>query len=163
MNKHVLWINKTIFNKKCHLIFGPCETILATFPVKLPFNSRCLHVITGEEYRVTAVSPAYNLQCCCLYDNNVSVTWDTCYVSHYPHGPQNPHSHGGWRQPLPRREPLHGLPGFRTERPWDPGSKPHGMAEQSCNTCGLNYAVGYHWTIWVHHENDDFVTKAFFW
>ena len=25
------------------------------------FNSRCLHVITGEEYRVTAVSPAYNL------------------------------------------------------------------------------------------------------
>ena len=22
---------------------------------------RCLHVITGEEYRVTAVSPAYNL------------------------------------------------------------------------------------------------------
>ena len=25
------------------------------------FNSRSLHVITGEEYRVTAVSPAYNL------------------------------------------------------------------------------------------------------
>ena len=25
------------------------------------FNSRCLHVITGEEYRVTAVSPAYNM------------------------------------------------------------------------------------------------------
>ena len=25
------------------------------------FNSRCLHMITGEEYRVTAVSPAYNL------------------------------------------------------------------------------------------------------
>ena len=25
------------------------------------FNSRCLHVITGEEYRVTAVSPAYNI------------------------------------------------------------------------------------------------------
>ena len=25
------------------------------------FNSRCLYVITGEEYRVTAVSPAYNL------------------------------------------------------------------------------------------------------
>ena len=25
------------------------------------FNSRCLHVVTGEEYRVTAVSPAYNL------------------------------------------------------------------------------------------------------
>ena len=25
------------------------------------FNSRCLYAITGEEYRVTAVSPAYNL------------------------------------------------------------------------------------------------------
>ena len=25
------------------------------------FNSRCLHVITGEEYRVTATEPAYNL------------------------------------------------------------------------------------------------------
>ena len=25
------------------------------------FNSRCLHVITGEEYRDTAISPAYNL------------------------------------------------------------------------------------------------------
>ena len=25
------------------------------------FNSRCLHVIIGEEYRVTAVSPAYKL------------------------------------------------------------------------------------------------------
>ena len=25
------------------------------------FNSRCLHTITGEEYRVTAISPAYNL------------------------------------------------------------------------------------------------------
>ena len=25
------------------------------------FNNRCLHVITGEEYRVTAISPAYNL------------------------------------------------------------------------------------------------------
>ena len=25
------------------------------------FNSRCLHIITGEEYRVTDVSPAYNL------------------------------------------------------------------------------------------------------
>ena len=24
-------------------------------------NNRCLHIITGEEYRVTAVSPAYNL------------------------------------------------------------------------------------------------------
>ena len=27
----------------------------------LGFNSRCLHVITGEEYRDTAISPAYNL------------------------------------------------------------------------------------------------------
>ena len=25
------------------------------------FNSRCLHVITGEDYRVTATTPAYNL------------------------------------------------------------------------------------------------------
>ena len=25
------------------------------------FNSRCLHVITGEEYSDTAISPAYNL------------------------------------------------------------------------------------------------------
>ena len=70
-------------------------------------------------------------------------------------GPQNPHSHGGWRQPLPRREPLHGLPGFRTEIPWDPGSKPHGLAKQSGDTCGLTIITLYHWTHWVHHEHDD--------
>ena len=35
---YVLSINKAIFHKKCNLIFGPCETILATFPVKLPLT-----------------------------------------------------------------------------------------------------------------------------
>ena len=70
-------------------------------------------------------------------------------------GPQNPHSHGGWRQPLPRREPLHGLPGFRTERPWYPGGKLHSMAKQSGDTCGLTIITLYHWTHWVHHEHDD--------
>ena len=27
---------KPTYHNKCNLIFGPCETILATFPVKLP-------------------------------------------------------------------------------------------------------------------------------
>ena len=81
------------------------------------FNSRCLHIITGEEYRVTAVSPAYNLL--------LSVRQRRLrYLGHLLRLPHDSFvrrtlilSHGGWRQPLPRREPLHGLPGFTTERP----------------------------------------------
>ena len=81
------------------------------------FNSRCLHIITGEEYRVTAVSPAYNLL--------LSVRQRRLrYLGHLLRLPHDSFvrrtlilSHGGWRQPLPRRELLHGLPGFTTERP----------------------------------------------
>ena len=45
-------------------IYSPqCETSITKGVSRIlnGFNSRCLHVITGEEYRVTAVSPAYNL------------------------------------------------------------------------------------------------------
>ena len=46
------------------------------------FNSRCLHVITGEEL-LSTVLPLFlpHTTCCCLYDNDVSATWATCYVS----------------------------------------------------------------------------------
>ena len=58
----------------------------------------------------------------------------------------NTNCHDGWGQPepLPGREHIHGLPGFRTERPWDPGSEPHCMAAQSGGTCVLmlHYIIG---------------------
>ena len=45
--------------------------------------------------------------------------------------------HDGWSY-------YYGLPGFRTERPWDPGSEPHCMAAQSGGTCvlRLHYIIG---------------------
>ena len=43
----------------CVCSMEPDESCVANF--KWFFNRLCLHVITAEEYRVTAVSPAYNL------------------------------------------------------------------------------------------------------
>ena len=61
-------------------------------------------------------------------------------------GAPNTNCHDGWGQPepLPGRDHIHGLPGFRTERPWDPGSEPHCMAAQSGDTCVLmlHYIIG---------------------
>ena len=48
----------------CSTVTHSCEAWSLTKAVSRilnGFNSRCLHIITGEEYRVTAVSPAYNL------------------------------------------------------------------------------------------------------
>ena len=48
----------------CSTLTHPCEAWNLTKAVSRilnGFNSRCLHEITGEEYRDTAVSPAYNL------------------------------------------------------------------------------------------------------
>ena len=48
----------------CSTVTHSCEEWSLTKAVSRilkGFNSRCLHAITGEEYRVTAISPAYNL------------------------------------------------------------------------------------------------------
>ena len=48
----------------CSTLTHSCETRKLTKAVSRilnGFNNRCLHVITGEEYRDTAISPAYNL------------------------------------------------------------------------------------------------------
>ena len=48
----------------CSTVTHSCEAWSLTKAVSRivnGFNSRCLHAITGEEYRVTAISPAYNL------------------------------------------------------------------------------------------------------
>ena len=48
----------------CSTLTHSCEAwnlMKAVSRILNGFNSRCLHVVTGEEYRVTAVSPAYNL------------------------------------------------------------------------------------------------------
>ena len=113
------------------------------------FNSRCLH-----RRRVSCYCCFSRIQPAAVCAPTTSALPGTPATSPtWQCGPQNPHSHGGWRQPLPRREPLHGLTGFTTERPWDRGSKPHRMAEQSGNTCDLNHAVplnplGPSWTRW---------------
>ena len=119
------------------------------------FNSRCLHVITRVPWyrhfssikhvagRTTATSP-------------LPVTLATSPA--WQCGAPNTICHEGWRQPEPLsgREYIYGLPGqyvpgFRTERPWDPGSEPHCMAAQTGDTCVLLH----HWTHWVHYEHDD--------
>ena len=109
------------------------------------FNSRCLHVITREGYRepvagrTTATSPLPGTLA-------TSPAWQCSTPS--------TNGHDGWRQPLPGREPVHGLPGFRTERPWYPGSEPHRMAVQTGDMCFNNVTL-HHWTSWVHYEHDD--------
>ena len=77
--------------------------------------------------------------CCWPYNTDVSVTCDTCYVSRVTVWCDEHYLPWGWRQPEPLsgREHIHGLPGFRTERPWDPGSELHCMAAQSGDTCVL--------------------------
>ena len=48
----------------CSTLTHSCEAwnlIKAVSGILNGFNSRCVHVITGEEYRDTAISPAYNL------------------------------------------------------------------------------------------------------
>ena len=63
------------------------------------------------------------------------------------------HRHEGWWQPLPEREPVHGLPVFRYERPRDPGKEPRGMVQHSGDNSGLDTL--YHWTQYVHYEHAD--------
>ena len=82
------------------------------------FNSRCLHEITGEEYRDTAISPAYNLLLAVRQRR-------LRYLGHLLRLPRDSvvrrtliaMTDGGQPEPLPGREHIHGLPGFRTERP----------------------------------------------
>ena len=159
------------------------------------FNSRCLHVITGEEDCDTAISRAYNMLLAVQHRRlrylwhllrlpRVSVVrrtllamrmettrtairkgayswtarvqnWKTMIPWQWTalHGGtkwrhlcfdtkvwcDEHYLPWGWRQPeqLSGREHIHGLPGFRTERPWYPGSGPHCMAAQSGDTCVL--------------------------
>ena len=67
----------------CSTVTHSCEAWSLTKAVSRilnGFNSRCLHAITGEEYVLPLFLP--HTTCCCLYDNDDFVTWDTCYVSH---------------------------------------------------------------------------------
>ena len=103
------------------------------------FNSRCLHVITGEEYRVTAVSPAYNLL--------LSVRQRRLrYLGHLlrlPHDSvvrRTVIAMAGGGNCYPELGSL--FMDCQGSELKDLETLPvNGMAEQSGNTCGLNYAV----------------------
>ena len=48
----------------CSMLTHASEALVLTEPVRRSvygFNSRCLHVITGHDYRVTATAPEYEL------------------------------------------------------------------------------------------------------
>ena len=59
-----LWMDHRLSRNMKLRLYNMCEAWNLTKAVSRilnGFNSRCLHVITGEEYLETAISPAYNL------------------------------------------------------------------------------------------------------
>ena len=120
------------------------------------FNSRCLHVITGEEYRDTAISPAYNLllvvrqrrlrylghllrlPCDSVVRRTQIAMTDGDNTNRYPEGSIFIDCQGSELKDLELR-------------PWQ-WTALHGGTKWR-HLC-FNVIL-HHWTHWVHYEHDD--------
>ena len=116
------------------------------------FNSRCLHVIAGEEYRVTAVSPAYN-QLLSLRQRRFR------YMGHLLRLPHDS---------VVRRTLMAMTSGGNRYPEGSLFMDCQGSEVKDLDTLAVNrtawrskvatlvvYITLYHWTHWVHHEHGD--------
>ena len=115
------------------------------------FNSRCIHIITGEEYHDASISPAYNLLLAVRQRR-------LRYLGHLLRLPRDSvvrrtlmaMTGGGNRYP----EGSLFMDFQGSELKYLETLAKDGMAEQSGDTCDLDVTL-YHWTHWVHYEHDD--------